>query len=79
MKVANMLMLAGVSVLMLAACGSGTKTNTDSTLNSPDTAGLIQQDTIPSAQMPPGAINPGEDSSRFGTGTNDSSKNRPQP
>lgn len=79
MKVANMLMLAGVSVLMLAACGNGNKTNTDSTLNSADTAGLIQQDTVPAAQMPPGAVNPGEDSSRFGTGTNDSSKNRPRP
>ncbi|MGF6848572.1 ABC-type glycerol-3-phosphate transport system substrate-binding protein [Chitinophaga sp. W3I9] len=79
MKVTHMLMLAGISVVMLAACGNGNKSGTDSTVNTMDTAGMIQQDTVPAAQMPPGAINPGEDSSRFGTGAADSSKNRPRP
>jgi hypothetical protein len=81
MKVTNKLMLAGATALMmtLAACGNGNNRSADSTVNEMDTAGLIQQDTVPAAQMPPGAINPGEDSSRFGTGTADSSKNRPQP
>ncbi len=79
MKVTHMLMLAGISAVMLAACGNGNKSGTDSTVNTMDTAGMIQQDTVPGAQMPPGAINPGEDSSRFGTGAADSSKNRPRP
>lgn len=79
MKVTHMLMLAGISVVMLAACGNGSKSGTDSTVNTTDTAGMIQQDTVPAAQAPPGAINPGEDSSRFGTGTGDSSKNKPRP
>ncbi|MDR6567787.1 hypothetical protein SAMN05660461_4622 [Chitinophaga ginsengisegetis] len=79
MKVTHMLMLAGISAFMLAACGNGNKSGTDSTVNTTDTAGMIQQDTVPAAQAPPGAINPGEDSSRFGTGTGDSSKNRPRP
>ena len=80
MKVTNKLMLAGATALMmLAACGSGNNQSSDSTINEMDTAGLIQQDTVPAAQMPPVAINPGEDSSRLGTRAGDSSKNRPQP
>ncbi|SFE52896.1 hypothetical protein SAMN05518672_107106 [Chitinophaga sp. CF118] len=65
----------------LASCGSGNKNNTDSTaVNTVDTTGIAPDsslgDTVPAAEMPPGAINPGEDSSRYGTGTGDSSKNR---
>jgi hypothetical protein len=78
-KVTNMFVLAGVVVLFSVACGNGNKSATDSTVTSTDTAGLIQPDTVPAAQAPPGAINPGEDSSRFGTGAGDSSKNRPRP
>ena len=79
MKVTNMVMLAGLGVLLLAACGNGNKPATDSTVNAMDTAGLVPPpDTAPAAQMPPGAINPGEDSSRYGTGAGDSSKTGPR-
>ncbi|SHN18671.1 hypothetical protein [Chitinophaga sp. CF418] len=61
--------------MFLASCGGGSRTNTDSTsIGGPDTA-AVTPDTA-SAEMPPGAINPGEDSSRYGTGTGDSSRNR---
>lgn len=78
MKVTNIFMLAAVAVLFLAACGDGNKSATDSTVNAADTAGLIQPDTIPAAQTPPGAINPGEDSARYGNGAGDSSKTGPR-
>jgi uncharacterized protein YcfL len=56
-------------MLFLASCGGDSKHNTtDST--------TVLEDTVPAAQMPPGAVNAGEDSSRFGTGVNDTSKNR---
>ena len=68
---------------LLASCGNGRNTGTDSTgVNSMDSAATMpadtstMRDTAPGAEMPPGAINPGEDSSRFGTGTQDSSRNR---
>ncbi|CAL1518305.1 hypothetical protein [Chitinophaga sp. MM2321] len=85
MKVSNILLAAGVSTLMLMSCGNGANQNADSTgINSestmPDTAALMP-DTVPGAQAPPGAINPGEDSARFGTGAGDSTKDgnrRPQ-
>lgn len=77
-KVTNMFMLAGVVALFLAACGNGNKPASDSTVTVEDTAALINPDTVPAAQAPPGAINPGEDSSRFGTGAGDSSKNKPR-
>lgn len=57
---------------LIASCGNGTNTNTDSTTTT------VNQDTIPAADIPAGAPNPAEDSSRYGTGTQDSSKNRPQ-
>ncbi|MFY0255619.1 hypothetical protein ACDQ55_16875 [Chitinophaga sp. 30R24] len=80
MKVKHPFMLLGSAVLLwLTACGNGHQATTDSVNATMDTAGLQQQDTVPAAQMPPGTINPGEDSSRFGTGTEDSSKNRPRP
>lgn len=62
---------------MIAYCGNGSNSNTDSTTTTVDTAG-INPDTIPAADIPAGAPNPAEDSSRYGTGTQDSSKNRPQ-
>ncbi len=76
------LLVAGISGLMLTACGSGQSTSTDSTgtiqsdsnMMMSDTSSI--RDTAPAAEQPPGAINPGEDSSRYGTGTADSSKNR---
>lgn len=65
------LLLAGG--IFLASCGGGNTTSTDSTtVGGPDTA-AVTPDTA-SAEIPPGAINPGEDSSRYGTGTGDSSR-----
>jgi len=72
------LFLAGLFIaggMFLASCGGGNNTNTDSTsVGGPDTAS-VTPDTA-SSEIPPGAINPGEDSSRYGTGTGDSSRNR---
>lgn len=70
------LLLAGG--LFLASCGSGgNNTSTDSTsIGGPDNT-AVTPDTA-SAEIPPGAINPGEDSARYGTGTGDSSRNRIQ-
>lgn len=65
------LLIAGAT--FLAACGGGNTSTTDSTtVGGPDTAS-VTPDTA-SAEIPPGAINPGEDSSRYGTGTGDSSR-----
>lgn len=65
------LMIAGVT--FLASCGGGNTTSTDSTsVGGPDTA-AVTPDTA-STEIPPGAINPGEDSSRYGTGTGDSTR-----
>lgn len=73
------LLLAGLMITggsMLAACGgSGNNTSSDSTGMGADTA-AVTPDTAPAAEIPPGAVNPGEDSSRYGTGAADSSKNR---
>jgi hypothetical protein len=75
MKVSNILLIAGISAAMLTACGNGNNHSADSTgINTSDTAAILP-DTVPAAQAPPGAINPGEDSARFGTGTADSTKN----
>lgn len=61
----------------IASCGNGSKTNTDSTTTTVDTSTTgINPDTVPAANVPAGAPNPAEDSSRYGTGTQDSSKNR---
>ncbi|KAA2238461.1 hypothetical protein F0L74_19735 [Chitinophaga agrisoli] len=76
------LLVAGISGILLTACGSGQNTSTDSTgaiqsdsnMMMSDTSSI--RDTAPAAEQPPGAINPGEDSSRYGTGTGDSSKDR---
>lgn len=63
---------------LIASCGNGNSTSNDSTSTTTvDTVG-INPDTIPAADIPAGAPNPAEDSSRYGTGTQDSSKNRPQ-
>jgi hypothetical protein len=70
-------MLTASAFLLFIACGNGNQTTTDSLAMPTEGGGTIQQDTVPGAQMPPGAINPGEDSSRYGTGAQDSSKNRP--
>ena len=68
------ILLAGGTFLV--SCGNGSKAPTDSTtVSGMDTAG-INPDTIPAAEIPPGAPNPGEDSARYGTGAADSSKNR---
>lgn len=75
------LLIAGGA--LFASCGTGQNTNTDSTgMDNMDTASMMppdggeMRDTAPGAEMPPGAVNPGEDSSRYGTGTMDSSKDR---
>lgn len=78
------LMAAGAfaGMFLIASCGSGQNTNTDSTATIPSDSNMMMsdtssvRDTAPAAEQPPGAINPGEDSSRYGTGTEDSSKNR---
>ena len=75
-KIKIVLLIAGV--VALASCGGGNKNATDSTsVSTMDTSSVAPLgDTVPAAEMPAGAANPGEDSSRYGTGTNDSSKNR---
>lgn len=73
------IVLSIVCVVGLASCGGGTNKSTDSTnvVSTSDTSSVAPLgDTVPAAEIPAGAVNPGEDSSRFGTGTNDSSKNR---
>lgn len=61
----------------IASCGNGKNSSTDSTTTTVDTSTTgINPDTIPAADVPAGAPNPAEDSSRYGTGTQDSSKNR---
>jgi hypothetical protein len=78
----TMLLVAGLSGALLTGCGSGTNTATDSTGIMQTDSNVIMsdtsmtRDTAPAAEQPPGAINPGEDSSRYGTGVDDSSKNR---
>lgn len=79
MKVSYLLLAAGISAAMLTACGNGAQNNNQDSMNlnnsgTTDTAAIIP-DTAPAAQTPPGAINPGEDSARFGTGAGDSSRN----
>ncbi|SKA43251.1 hypothetical protein SAMN04488128_106152 [Chitinophaga eiseniae] len=79
MKVSHLLLAAGIAVAMLTACGNGAQNNNQDSMNlnssgTTDTAAIIP-DTAPAAQIPPGAINPGEDSARFGTGAGDSSRN----
>jgi hypothetical protein len=79
----SMLLIAGLSGALLTACGSGgTDTATDSTGAIQTDSNVMMsdtgtvRDTAPAAEQPPGAINPGEDSSRYGTGMDDSSRNR---
>lgn len=63
--------------MFLASCGGGNSSSTDSTsVGGTDTAS-VTPDTA-SAEIPPGAINPGEDSARYGTGTGDSTRNQNQ-
>jgi len=64
--------------ISLVSCGGGTNTNSDSTTVGGSDTAAVTPDTAPAAEIPPGAVNPGEDSARYGTGTADSSKNRPQ-
>lgn len=68
------LIIAGTTTL--AACGSGNNSTSDST--SVSTMDTTLSDTVPGAQMPAGAINPGEDSARYGTGADDTSKTHRQ-
>lgn len=69
----TLLVAGGISFM---ACGGGSGSHSDSTsVGGSDTAAVVP-DTAPGAEVPPGAINPGEDSSRYGTGVADSSKNR---
>ncbi|GAA3955566.1 hypothetical protein GO495_28010 [Chitinophaga oryziterrae] len=73
------LIIAGTT--SLAACGSGNKSSTDSTsVSTMDSSAAIPDtslsDTVPGAEMPAGAVNPGEDSARYGTGADDTSKRR---
>lgn len=68
------LFIAGMTSFV--ACGDGTGTHNDTTSVGNTDGAAVTPDTAPAAEVPPGAINPGEDSSRYGTGTADSSKNR---
>ncbi|WP_217605372.1 hypothetical protein [Chitinophaga sp. GbtcB8] len=78
------LLVAGAfaGMFFMASCGNGQNTSTDSTGTISSDSNMMMsdtssvRDTAPAAEQPPGAINPGEDSSRYGTGTQDSSKNR---
>jgi hypothetical protein len=80
-KILLAIIIAGTATL--TACGGGRNGANDSTSVStmdssaamPDTS---LSDTVPGAQMPAGAINPGEDSSRYGTGSGDTSKRHVQ-
>lgn len=78
----TMLLVTGLSGVLLAACGSGGNTSTDSTgIMQTDSNVMMSdtgtvRDTAPAAEQPPGAINAGEDSARYGTGVDDSSRNR---
>ncbi|WP_160711134.1 hypothetical protein [Chitinophaga solisilvae] len=77
MKVSHMLLAAGLLTGIATACGNAARQDQDSTgINNSnmDTAAILP-DTVPAAQTPPGAINPGEDSARYGTGAGDSTKN----
>jgi len=72
------LFLAGLFIaggMFIASCGGGNNTNTDSTSTGVTDTAAVAPDTA-SSEIPPGAINPGEDSSRYGTGTGDSSRNK---
>jgi len=76
-KIKLILLLSGA--VAFASCGGGNNNTTDSTsVGATDTSSVAPMgDTaVPAAEMPPGAANPGEDSSRFGTGANDSTKQR---
>jgi|APAra7269096979_1048534.scaffolds.fasta_scaffold00076_50 hypothetical protein len=68
------LFVAGGTSFM--ACGGGSGSHSDSTTVGGTEQPTVTPDTAPAAEVPPGAINPGEDSSRYGTGVADSSKNR---
>jgi hypothetical protein len=75
------LIIAGATTL--AACGSGNNSKNDSTsVSTMDTSSAMPDtslsDTVPGAQMPAGAVNPGEDSARYGTGAGDTSKRHRQ-
>jgi hypothetical protein len=75
------LIIAGATTL--AACGSGNNSTSDSTsVSTMDTSAAMPDtslsDTVPGAEMPAGAINPGEDSARYGTGAGDTSKRHKQ-
>ncbi|MBP1652545.1 MAG: hypothetical protein H6Q26_2702 [Bacteroidetes bacterium] len=75
MKKVYIILIAGGA--FIASCGNGKNSGTDSTTTTVDTSMTgINPDTIPAADVPAGAPNPGEDSSRYGTGTQDSSRNR---
>ncbi|HEY0272507.1 MAG TPA: hypothetical protein VGC22_04930 [Chitinophaga sp.] len=69
----------GLLLAALASCGSGHRSSAG---DAAEQEGVVTdttsmgRDTAPAAEIPPGAINPGEDSARYGTGTQDSSKNR---
>ncbi|MBW8686914.1 hypothetical protein [Chitinophaga rhizophila] len=69
------LMIAGGT--FLAACGDGGGNHsTDSTSVGGSDNAAVTPDTAPAAEVPPGAINPGEDSARYGVNPGDSSRNR---
>jgi hypothetical protein len=71
------LLIAGGT--LFASCGGErNNANTDSTTVGGADNAAVTPDTAPAAEIPPGAVNPGEDSSRYGTGTADSSRNRQQ-
>ncbi|ASZ12931.1 hypothetical protein KTO58_09715 [Chitinophaga pendula] len=78
-------LIVSLSVGLLSACGNGANNNAtdstgvngmDSTINTLPSDTTTMRDTAPGSEIPPGAINPGEDSARYGNGANDSSKNR---
>ncbi|SCC63577.1 hypothetical protein GA0116948_12415 [Chitinophaga costaii] len=76
------LLLAGTPMISLTSCGSGQGSSATDSMHAADQDGVatdtssMGRDTTPGAEIPAGAINAGEDSARYGTGTQDTSKNR---
>jgi len=75
-KFLAVLLVAG-SIVWVSCGGNNNSDSTaaDTAVSVPEGSGSLR-DTAPAAEMPPGAVNPGEDSARYGTGAADSSKNR---
>jgi hypothetical protein len=76
MKMAKHL-LCGLCLIVMASCGNGHGSNSDSTnVSHTDSAASPADTAVPAAEQPAGAPNAGEDSARYGTGSQDSTRNK---